>query len=225
MEVPYDLSRVMFITTANLLDPIPPALRDRLEVIDFPGYIEEEKLAIARQFLIPRQLEAHGLTERQVHFTPSALSAMIREYTYEAGVRNLERAIANVCRKIARRVAEDRRAPHRITPGLVNHFLGPPEFTEWLANEVDEIGVANGLAWSEAGGDVMQIEVSIMEGKGTLTLTGQIGEVMQESAQAALTYARSRRPSMATRISTSTRSTSTSTCLKAASRRTGRVRA
>ena len=194
MEVPYDLSRVMFITTANLLDPIPPALRDRLEVIDFPGYIEEEKLAIARQFLIPRQLEAHGLTEQQVQFTPSALSSMIREYTYEAGVRNLERAIANVCRKIARRVAEDRRAPRRITPALVNEFLGPPEFTEWLANEVDEIGVANGLAWSEAGGDVMQIEVSIMEGKGTLTLTGQIGEVMQESAQAALTYARSRAP-------------------------------
>jgi len=192
LEVPYDLSRVMFITTANLLDPIPPALRDRLEVIDFPGYIEEEKLAIARQFLIPRQLEAHGLTPQQVQFTPAALSSMIREYTYEAGVRNLERAIANVCRKIARRVAEDRRAPHRITPSLVNEFLGPPEFTEWLANEVDEIGVANGLAWSEAGGDVMQVEVSVMEGKGSLTLTGQIGEVMQESAQAALTYARSR---------------------------------
>ncbi len=191
LEVPYDLSHVMFITTANLLDPIPPALRDRLEVIDFPGYIEEEKLAIARQFLIPRQLESHGLTSQQVSFTLTSLRVIIREYTYEAGVRNLERAIANICRKIARRVAEGQRAPHRVTPALVNKFLGPPEFTEWLANEQDEIGVANGLAWSEAGGDVMQVEVSVMDGKGALTLTGQIGEVMQESAQAALTFARS----------------------------------
>ncbi len=192
LEVPYDLSKVMFITTANLMDPIPPALRDRLEVIDFPGYVDEEKLAIARQFLIPRQLEAHGLKAEQIQFTVDALRVMIREYTYEAGVRNLERAIANICRKIARRVAEDRKAPHRITPALVTDFLGPPEFTEWLAIEQDEIGVANGLAWSEAGGDVMQVEVSVMEGKGSLTLTGQIGEVMQESAQAALTYARAR---------------------------------
>ncbi len=190
LEVPYDLSRVMFITTANMLDPIPPALRDRLEVIDFPGYTEEEKLAIARQFLIPRQLESHGLKSEQIQFSVAALRTMVREYTYEAGVRNLERAIANVCRKIARRVAEGRRAPHRITPSLVTEFLGPPEFTEWLALETDEIGVVNGLAWSEAGGDVMQVEVSVMEGKGSLTLTGQIGEVMQESAQAALTYAR-----------------------------------
>jgi ATP-dependent Lon protease len=191
LEVPYDLSRVMFITTANMLDPIPPALRDRLEVIDFPGYIEEEKLAIARQFLIPRQLEAHGLGTAQIEFTTAALRCMIREYTYEAGVRNLERAVANVCRKITRRIAEGKRAPHRITPILLNKFLGPPQFSEWLALEQDEIGVANGLAWSEAGGDVMQVECSAMEGKGALTLTGQIGEVMQESAQAALTYARS----------------------------------
>ncbi len=191
LEVPYDLSRVMFITTANILDPIPPALRDRLEVIDFPGYIEEEKLAIARQFLIPRQLEAHGLTAKQLQFSPEALRTIVREYTYEAGVRNLERSIANICRKIARRVAEGKRSIHRITPRQVNRLLGPPQYNEWLANEQDEIGVANGLAWSEAGGDVMQVEVSAMEGKGALTLTGQIGEVMQESAQAALTYARS----------------------------------
>ncbi|OQA46048.1 MAG: Lon protease 1 [Chloroflexi bacterium ADurb.Bin325] len=191
LEVPYDLSRVMFITTANILDPIPPALRDRLEVIDFPGYVEEEKLAIARQFLIPRQVEAHGLTARQLQFSVEALRTIVREYTYEAGVRNLERNIANICRKTARRIAENKRSIHRITPRQVNRLLGPPQYSEWLANEQDEVGVANGLAWSEAGGDVMQVEVSAMEGKGALTLTGQIGEVMQESAQAALTYARS----------------------------------
>ena len=191
LEVPYDLSKVMFITTANYLDPVPPALRDRLEVIEFPGYIEEEKVAIARQFLIPRQLEAHGLRPSQIQFSKAALQEIIREYTFEAGVRNFERSIANICRKIARKVAEDKPAPQRITPGTVVKFLGPPQFTEWLANESDEMGVANGLAWTEAGGDVMQIEVSVMDGKGALTLTGQLGEVMQEGAQAALTYARS----------------------------------
>ena len=191
LEVPYDLSKVMFITTANYLDPVPPALRDRLEVIEFPGYIEEEKVAIARQFLIPRQLEAHGLLPSQIQFSKAALQEIVREYTFEAGVRNLERSIANICRKIARKVAEDKPAPQRITPGTVIKFLGPPQYTEWLANESDEVGVANGLAWTEAGGDVMQIEVSVMDGKGALTLTGQLGEVMQEGAQAALTYARS----------------------------------
>jgi ATP-dependent Lon protease len=199
LEVPYNLSKVMFITTANILDPVPPALRDRMEVIEFPGYIEEEKLAIAEQFLIPRQLEAHGLPRsgpdgiaqpNQVQFTTAALRVMIREYTYEAGVRNLERCIASVCRKAARRVAEAKPAPRRITPGMLVRFLGPPQYSEWLANESDEIGVANGLAWTEAGGDVMQVEVSVMDGKGSLTLTGQLGEVMQESAQAALTYTR-----------------------------------
>ncbi|MCX6028215.1 MAG: endopeptidase La [Chloroflexi bacterium] len=190
LEVPYDLSKVLFITTANILDPIPPALRDRMEVIEFPGYIEEEKLAIARQFLIPRQLEAHGLKPETVQFGDASLRAMIREYTFEAGVRNFERAIANVCRKIARRVAEGKAAPGRITPATVSKFLGPPQYSEWLANEVDDIGVANGLAWTEAGGDVMQVEVALVVGKGSLTLTGQLGEVMQESAQAALTYAR-----------------------------------
>jgi ATP-dependent Lon protease len=196
LEVPYDLSKVMFITTANILDPIPPALRDRMEVIEFPGYVDEEKLAIARQFLIPRQLEAHGLKPQQVQFSTAAMRVMIREYTYEAGVRNFERAIANVCRKVTRRVAEGKPAPRRITPAMLDKFLGPPQYSEWLANEVDEIGVANGLAWTEAGGDVMQIEVSIMDGKGSLTLTGQLGEVMQESAQAALTYARAHGPEL-----------------------------
>ena len=190
LEVPYDLSKVLFITTANILDPIPPALRDRMEVIEFPGYIEQEKLAIARQFLIPRQLEAHGLKAEAVQFSDASLRAMIREYTFEAGVRNFERAVANVCRKIARKVADGKAAPGRITPATVGKFLGPPQYSEWLANEVDDIGVANGLAWTEAGGDVMQVEVALVAGKGNLTLTGQLGEVMQESAQAALTYAR-----------------------------------
>jgi ATP-dependent Lon protease len=192
LEVPYDLSKVMFITTANILDPVPPALRDRMEVIEFPGYIEEEKLAIAEQFLIPRQLEATGLKPGSVGFTDAALKSMIREYTYEAGVRNFERCIANSCRKVARKVAEELPAPKRITPAVVAKFLGPPQFSEWLANESDDIGVANGLAVSDAGGDVMQVEVSVVDGKGSLTLTGQLGEVMQESAQAGLTYARSR---------------------------------
>jgi ATP-dependent Lon protease len=190
LEVPYDLSKVMFITTANILDPIPPALRDRMEVIDFPGYIEEEKLAIAQKFLVPRQLEAHGLKAGHPHFTSAALRTMIREYTYEAGVRNLERSIANVCRKLARRVAEGKSIPHRIQPSMLDKYLGPPEFTELAVEEADQVGVANGLAWTEAGGDVLQVEVSVMNGKGALTLTGQLGEVMQESAQAALTYAR-----------------------------------
>jgi ATP-dependent Lon protease len=190
LEVPYDLSKVMFIATANILDPVPPALRDRMEVIEFPGYIDEEKMAIAEQFLVPRQLEAHGLKPGQVQFTPAALRAMIREYTYEAGVRNLERAIANVCRKLTRRLAENKTIPVRIQAAMLDKYLGPPEFLEWFANEKDEIGVANGLAWTEGGGDVLQIEVSVMNGKGGLTLTGQLGEVMQESAQAALTYAR-----------------------------------
>jgi ATP-dependent Lon protease len=190
LEVPYDLSKVMFVTTANMLDPIPPALRDRMEVIDFPGYIPEEKQAIARQFLVPRLLTEHGLPAKSVEFPPETLRVMIQDYTYEAGVRNLERNIAHVCRKLARRVAENKATPHRITPRMLDKYLGPPEFTESLLNEVDEIGVANGLAWTEAGGDVMQIEVSVMNGKGTLTLTGQLGDVMQESAQAALTYAR-----------------------------------
>jgi ATP-dependent Lon protease len=191
LDVPYDLSKVMFITTANILDPIPPALRDRMEVIEFPGYIEEEKLLIAQRFLVPRQLEEHGLSPAHLHFTEKALIRIIREYTYEAGVRNLERAIATICRKVARQVAEGKRAPRLITPTMLPKFLGPPEYSHGLAQERDEIGVATGIAWTEAGGDIMPVEVTLMEGKGNLILTGQLGEVMQESAQAALSYARS----------------------------------
>jgi len=193
LEVPYDLSKVMFITTANVLDPIPPALHDRMEVIEFPGYIEEEKLAIARQFLIPRQLAENGLEapERRLNFSEKALRAMIRDYTYEAGVRNLEREIANVCRKVARRVAEGKTAPRHVTVQSLAKYLGPPRFLRDESDRADEVGLAIGIAWTEAGGDILPVEVSLMDGKGSLMLTGQLGEVMQESAQAALSYARS----------------------------------
>lgn len=191
LDVGYDLSRVFFITTANYTGPIPPALLDRMELIEFPGYVEEEKLNIARQFLIPRQLEQHGLSDLGVRFDEAALRLICREYTYEAGVRNLEREIAKICRKLARRVAEKKRVVKRITAESLDRYLGPPEYISMLAEEKDEIGVATGLAWTEGGGDMMAIEVSIMPGKGMLTLTGQLGDVMQESAQAALSYTRS----------------------------------
>jgi ATP-dependent Lon protease len=192
IEVPYDLSRVLFITTANILDPIPPALQDRMEVIEFPGYTEEEKIAITRKFLIPRQLEEHGLQAGQLRFSRDALRTLIREYTYEAGVRNLEREIANICRKTARRVAEGKRHTHRIQAKNLARYLGPPRYTFGHIEESDQVGVATGVAWTESGGDLLPVEVSLMEGKGGLTLTGQLGEVMQESAQAAFSYIRSR---------------------------------
>ncbi len=193
LEVPYDLSRVMFITTANLLDPIPPALRDRMEVIEFPGYIDEEKMAIARQFLIPKQLKENSLDrpDRSLRFSDQALRDMIREYTYEAGVRNLEREIATICRKVARQVAEGKQVSRSITAQSLGKYLGPPRFLRDKEERTDEIGLAMGIAWTEAGGDLLPVEVSLMGGKGVLMLTGQLGEVMQESAQAALSYARS----------------------------------
>jgi ATP-dependent Lon protease len=193
LEVPYNLSKVMFITTANILDPIPPALRDRMEVIEFPGYIEEEKLAIARKFLIPRQLAENGLDrpEWTLSFSEKALRTMVRDYTFEAGVRNLEREIANVCRKVARRVAEGKVGPRHVAVDSLGKYLGPPRFLRDEMEKTDEIGLAIGIAWTEAGGDLLPVEVSLMEGKGALMLTGQLGEVMQESAQAALSYARS----------------------------------
>ncbi|MCX7681913.1 MAG: endopeptidase La [Anaerolineae bacterium] len=192
LEIPYDLSKVLFITTANVLDPIPPALQDRMEVIEFPGYIDEEKLEIARRFLIPRQLEEHGLDKKAVEFTEGALRSIIREYTYEAGVRNLDRRIAAICRKIARRVAEGGTPPRRILARSLPRYLGPPQFTPGLVEQQDGVGIATGVAWTEAGGDLMPVEVALMPGKGNLTLTGQLGEVLQESAQAALSYTRSR---------------------------------
>jgi ATP-dependent Lon protease len=192
LEVSYDLSKVLFITTANILDPVPPALQDRMEVIDFPGYIDEEKLEIARRFLIPRQLEENGLGETPVAFTEGALRALMREYTYEAGVRNLERNIASICRKITRHLAEGGSPPRRVTASMLNRYLGPPQFIHSLAEEQDDVGIAMGVAWTQGGGDLTPVEVVLMPGKGNLMLTGQLGDIMQESAQAALSYARSR---------------------------------
>jgi ATP-dependent Lon protease len=189
LDVAYNLSKVMFITTANMLDPVPPALRDRMEVIEFPGYIEEEKVAITKQFLVPRQKEEHGLTLLP-HFTDEAIKCLIREYTYEAGVRNLEREIANICRKVTRLIAENKHAPAQVSQQSLFRYLGPTRFTFGIAEEKDEVGVATGVAVSEAGGDTMAVEVTLMRGKGGLMLTGQLGDVMQESAQAALSYAR-----------------------------------
>ncbi|MDO9128763.1 MAG: endopeptidase La [Anaerolineales bacterium] len=192
LELDFDLSKVMFVTTANTLGPIPPALLDRLEVIEFPGYIEEEKLIIANRFLIPRQLEENGLEEVGLNFDPQALQRIIREYTYEAGVRNLEREIGRVCRKVARWKAEEKKYPEQISAAVIEKFLGPPQFFETEAERKDEVGVATGLAWTENGGEIMFVEVAILEGKGNLQMTGQIGDVMQESGQAALTYLKSR---------------------------------
>ncbi|MDX1524168.1 MAG: endopeptidase La, partial [Anaerolineae bacterium] len=191
LEVPYDLSKVLFITTANMLHPVPSALRDRMEVIEFSGYIEEEKIEISRQFLVPRQFEEHALDDIGLKITDGALKCLIREYTYEAGVRNLEREIGSICRKITRRLAEGKTIAKSVTRQSVYKHLGPPRFTEPSVEKEDEVGVATGMAYTEAGGDIMPIEVTLMPGKGQLTLTGMLGDVMQESVQAALSYTRS----------------------------------
>jgi ATP-dependent Lon protease len=192
LELPYDLSKVMFITTANNLNSIPPALLDRMEVIEFPGYIEEEKLEICKRYLVPRQLEESGLEPTELSFDDDALRKVIREYTYEAGVRNLEREIGRICRKTARLKSEKKKFPTTLTRAVVEKYLGPPQFFFTEAERRDEVGVATAIAWTENGGDIMPVEVLIMEGKGNLQITGQIGDVMQESAQAALSYLKSR---------------------------------
>jgi len=192
LEVPFDLSEVMFIATGNLLDPIPPALKDRMEVIEFPGYIEEEKLKIAEIFLVPKQRKEHGLDETKLVFTEAGIRSVIREYTREAGVRNLEREIASLCRKVAKAVAQGKTKQVRVTPATVHKFLGPRRYRYGVAEKQPEVAVATGLGWTETGGDTMTIEVTLMKGKGNLILTGHLGEVMQESAKAALSYARSR---------------------------------
>jgi ATP-dependent Lon protease len=192
LGVPFDLSDVMFITTANLIDPILSALRDRMEIIEIPGYSEEEKLGIAKRFLIPRQLEEHGLKDKQIKLTDQALHRMIGEYTREAGVRNLEREIANVMRKVVKKIAEGEDRLYTITPTQLPKYLGVPKHTKESEEEKDLVGVSTGLAWTETGGDIIHIEATLMKGKGVLTLTGHLGDVMKESAHAALSYIRSR---------------------------------
>ncbi|MEA2641381.1 MAG: ATP-dependent Lon protease, partial [Chloroflexota bacterium] len=190
LEVPFDLSKVIFICTANVLDTIPPALRDRMEVISIAGYTEDEKQQIATRFLVPKQVESHGLRPEQLTLTDDALRGVIEGYTREAGVRNLEREIATLARKTARKVAA-----HEIEQATINaddlvEPLGPQKFTRSLTEEADEVGLVNGVAWTETGGELLSIEVTIMEGKGEPVITGHLGQVMQESARAALTYAR-----------------------------------
>ncbi len=190
LDVPFDLSKVMFITTANLLDPIPSALRDRMEVLELPGYVEEEKLLIAQKYLIPRQLKAHGLKKSQLKIEDDAILRIVREYTREAGLRNLEREIANICRRVAMWIVEGKTKKERITADRVPEFLGAPRFFFEVAERIKEPGVATGLAWTPVGGDILFIEASKMRGKKSLILTGQLGDVMKESAQAALSYIR-----------------------------------
>ncbi len=192
LELPFDLSKVMFVTTANTLGNIPAPLLDRMEVIEFPGYIEEEKLEIATRYLIPRQIEENGVDGLGLVFEPDALRRIIREYTYEAGVRNLEREIGRVCRKVARMKAEGRKYPTIVTAESIEKFLGPQQVFQPEAELNDEVGVVTSLAWTENGGEIMPVEVAVLEGKGGLQMTGQMGEVMQESGQAALTYIKSR---------------------------------
>ena len=191
LDVPFDLSAVMFITTANVLDPIPPALRDRMEVLELPGYTEEEKVAITQRYLIPKQRKENGLEEAHVSFSPTAIREMISGYTREAGLRNLERTVARVCRKVARARTEGRTETVEVTPGNLADYLGPRLFVSEVAERTKVPGVATGLAWTPTGGEILFIEATRMRGKGGLTLTGHLGDVMKESAQAALSYVRS----------------------------------
>jgi ATP-dependent Lon protease len=182
----------MFITTANLIDPIPSPLRDRMEIIPLSGYTSEEKIGIAKNYLIPKQLKEHGISDKNIKINDSALLQITTHYTSEAGVRNLEREIANLCRKVARRIAEGKIKKYSISSKNLSKYLGVPKFLPEEEIKKDEIGVATGLAWTEAGGDIIYIEATMMKGKGGLTLTGQLGDVMKESAHAALSYIRSR---------------------------------
>jgi ATP-dependent Lon protease len=192
LNVPFDLSQVMFITTGNLTDPIPSALKDRMEVISLPGYTDLEKLKIAQTFLLPRQMEENGISPKVLHISDKAILQIISQYTQEAGLRNLERELASICRKVARRVAEGKTEKTEISAKNLHQFLGSPSFLPDEEEKRNEIGVATGLAWTETGGEILHVEASTTPGKGALILTGHLGEVMKESAQAALTYARSK---------------------------------
>ncbi|EKE12551.1 MAG: hypothetical protein ACD_13C00180G0001 [uncultured bacterium] len=191
LEVPFDLSEVMFICTGNVLDTIPAPLRDRMEVITFPGYTEEEKFQISKKFLWPKQIESQGLTRKKIQITDSGIREVIGSYTREAGVRSLERNFAAICRKIARLVAEGKKYPQKIEAKEVRKLLGSHRFTSQIAEKRDEVGMSTGLSVTPFGGEILFIEVSLMPGKGRLTLTGQLGDVMKESAKAAFTWTRS----------------------------------
>ena len=191
LEVDFDLSNVMFISTANYQDAIPPALRDRMEILDFSGYIEDEKVQIAKRHIIPKQVEENGLSKEDVSFDSNSIKELIRSYTREAGVRNLEREIANVLRKVARKIVESKTKKIKITKSAVSHYLGAPRFHSELAERTTKPGVVTGLAWTAAGGDILFVESTRMKGKGKLILTGQLGDVMKESATAGLTFVRS----------------------------------
>jgi ATP-dependent Lon protease len=182
----------MFITTANSTHNIPKPLLDRMEVIEISGYTEEDKMHIALDYLIPKQVKEHGLSEHNITFSEGAVRKIIREYTREAGVRSLEREIASVCRKVARQVVEDKNTMANVTAGNLSKYLGVQRYHYGVAEKENQVGVATGLAWTEVGGDILSIEVALLKGKGNLTLTGKLGDVMKESAQAALTYVRSR---------------------------------
>ena len=193
LDVEYDLSQVFFVATANVMHTIPPALQDRMEVLRLHGYTEQEKVEIAKQFLVKKQMLQAGLSEKNVRFSDDAITSLIRSYTREAGVRNLEREIGNVCRKIARKVVkEGENYSISITAENVNDFLGVIKFRDTLAHEKSEVGLVTGLAWTEVGGSILSTEATVVDGKGKLTLTGKLGDVMQESAQAAMSYVRSR---------------------------------
>jgi ATP-dependent Lon protease len=191
LDVPFDLSKVLFLTTANILDPVPPALRDRMEVLELPGYTEEEKLQIVERHLIPKQKIENGLGDANIEFTLEAAAEIIRSYTREAGLRNLEREIARVFRKVARSMTEGEQVPERIVAADIAKYLGPPKFFSEVAERTNEPGVATGLVWTPNGGDILFIESTRMAGTKQLTLTGSLGDVMKESAQAALSYVRS----------------------------------
>jgi len=193
LDVEYDLSNVMFICTANVLHTVPQALRDRMEVLQLAGYTEQEKVEIAKRFLAPKAIEGSGLTADNIVILDEAISTLIQRYTREAGVRNLEREISSICRKVARKVVvEGKTFKEEISAEKVTEYLGVPRFRPSLAEERNEIGIATGLAWTEVGGELLVSEATLMPGKGKLTLTGKLGDVMQESAQAALSYVRSK---------------------------------
>jgi len=191
LEVPFDLSKVMFITTANILDPIPAVLRDRMEVLELPGYTDLEKLQIAKKYLIPKELDNHGLKEENLSFQDQALKKIINDYTKESGLRNLDREIATICRKVAKKVASDEVKKVEITSNNLHEYLGPPKFFQEVLERTSQIGVVPGLAWTSTGGEILFVEATKMRGKKSLTLTGHLGEVMKESAQIALSYVRS----------------------------------